>query len=190
MVHPLTQPRQLFNAYHQNNSLMFQFILFEYIHLFCEAKMINQCVQKVNDKQIQSLKKSIQVLSGSSLEYMRYFSWNQEDGILAKLKCYSSFFVENADIPKKTHLSLEQYSNQAWKLCIESLDIIRLITSQPRQKILYETLPLKLGKLMSAIKKIEKLIERLSPSFHLMKMYFSSSCAINKSWTKSMGLVL
>lgn len=102
----------------------------------------------------------IESLSGSMLDYMRIFSWNQEGGLLRRLSNYCSIFSQQSKKHHKEAQSMQRYANQAWLYCIECHDIIADIRNMPfaktigHREILYKHL-------MKIIKLIEQIAAKL-----------------------------
>lgn len=165
MVQQSILTRQPFNYPHQNNSLMFQFIIAEYINASIQIDLISSHLPETHKGTMDNLERSLQTLSGSLQEYMRFFSWNLEEGILSKLKCYTALFAANAEIMHSKHLQLEKYSNQAWKISLESLDMMRLIQHKKNDLSLYESLYQSLSHLTAVFKKFGKLLAELILEF-------------------------
>jgi hypothetical protein len=155
------------NCLYENNSLMFQFIVAEYINASTEIDSITACLPETHRGTMDNLKKSLEILSGSLQEYMRFFSWNLEEGILSKLKIYAALFVANAEILHSKSLQLEKYSNLAWKSSLESLEIMRLIQNQQSDLSLYESLHERLNYLTTIFKKLGRLLAELILEFSL-----------------------
>lgn len=142
------------NGYHQNNSLLFQFILSDLIQANRIVKETNQLanrwkqttaapfVQQAGNKLFHMLKASISKLVGSSQDYMRIFSWSIENGILAKLKNNCGFFAENSSSEDKNALILQRYANNTWLLCLRCLDIMRAIEHDALVDVLSKAKPL------------------------------------------------
>lgn len=167
MVQQNTLTRQPFNSLYQSNSLMFQFIISEFINASTQINLITTKIPETHQGSMESLQNSLQALSGSLQEYMRFISWNLEEGILSKLKSYTALFAANAEILHSKHLQLEKHANQAWKVSLESLEILRLIQEQKEDLSLYENLYQRLNHLTAIFKKLGKLLAELILEFYL-----------------------
>lgn len=86
----------MYKAYHQDTSLLFQFILSEFIEV--QALLQQQDVPLVK-------------LVGSSQGLVRLFSLSQNDGVLTKLKNNCAYFSQNKD--------LHYHTEHAWLSCVE-----------------------------------------------------------------------
>jgi hypothetical protein len=167
VVQQNTLTRQPFNYLHQSNSLMFQFIISEFINASTQIGLIAEKVPETHRGSMETLQNSLKALSGSLQEYMRFISWNLEEGILSKLKSYAALFAANAEILHSKHLQLEKYANQAWKVSLESLEVLRLIQEQRDDLSLYEDLYQRLSHLTAIFKKLGKLLAELILEFSL-----------------------
>lgn len=175
----------LFNFYQQNNSLLFQFILSELIGAYRIVRDVDQILQDFKNTSLRpssredaeelfdTLKSHIGKLGGSSQDYMRFFSWN-EDGILAKLKNICAFFLQNQDVESKDAQNLHRFSHRAWLLCLRSLDIMRLMEHEyildnlRKSKPLsshYELLLQTLEKIKLSVQRMTRIIARLITLF-------------------------
>lgn len=116
-----------------SKSLLFQFILSEFISSQSEISTIHKLATtlKTNSNSklelINSLKSSLVKLAGSAKSYKPLFSWNQEDGILFRLKNYCAHFSLQGENSNKTSLDMHLHINQAFLSCIQGLDTIRLL---------------------------------------------------------------
>lgn len=159
--------RKPFNCIHQNqnNSLIFQFIIAEYINGSEQVESITSLQPDTHRGSMETLQASLEALSGSLQEYMRFISWNLEEGILSKLKCYASLFAANSEFLHSKRLQLEKNASQAWKASLEALDILRLIHEQKQDLSLYENLYHRLNYLTAMFKKLGKLLAELILEF-------------------------
>jgi hypothetical protein len=161
-----------FNAYLHNNSLLFQFILTELICAFRLIKEVNQLSNELkedlhsnrSEEVFYNLKSCISKLAGSSQEYMRFFSWNNEDGALAKLKNNCAYFSQNSEYEEKDIRNLHRFAHKAWLLCLRALDMMRLIEhesllDEPNSE---ESPDSHLALLMQTIHKVNLSIERVA----------------------------
>lgn len=135
----LKMHRPHLSGYHQNNSLLFQFILSELVRSYRVVQEMNEHAKELSQSFLQPLlkkrsdgfllaiKECINKLVGSSQEYYSIFFCHQEEGFLAKLKYNSVFFSQNCGEEDKEALGLHRYAHRAWLLCLRSLDAIREI---------------------------------------------------------------
>lgn len=114
---------------------------------------------------MSALENSLQTLTGSIQEYMRFISWNLEEGILSKLKCYASLYAANTEVLHSKQLQLDKFAHDAWRASLESLDILRMIPDQKDNLSLYECLRERLSHLTTLFKKLGKLLAELLLEF-------------------------
>lgn len=154
------------NAYHHNNSLLFQFILTEFIESFEEIQQLDAlCNRNVDTASSSSEEKkrltqlALIRLVGSTRDYMRIFSWNFGDGILAKLKTYCALFLQNASSDEKEVIALQHYADKLWQACMQAIDSLHDDADQ-RTALLAA-----LDKASTAVHRFSKLIARIIPQF-------------------------
>ena len=146
-------PARNFIAYHQNDSLLFQFILSEFLEVFLETQALA--------KKLHSQEEILRVLTklvGSSQD-MRLFSWNHLSGQLAKLKNYCSLFLQNADSHEKEPIALQYNADKAWIYCLEALDLIHQTSPDHTASLTA------IEKACSSLQRFARLIVRLLPQF-------------------------
>lgn len=149
-------PARHYNAYHQKDSLLFQFILSELISVHREIHGLTLCLEQNESK---LLGEKLGKLVGSSQDFMRLFSWNLGDGMLFKLKNYCALFSHNADTKEKEPLALLHYAEKLWAHCLQTLEAFR---EAPIECI---GLKIPLEKTMNSVNRFSKLIARLIPQF-------------------------
>lgn len=125
----------------QSKGLLFQFILSEFITSYSEALTMHQLLPSVehmvNSETISALKANLIKLAGSTGNYSRLFSWNQEDGLLSRLKSFCADFSLQGKKDDHIISKMQSYINQAFLSCIQGLDTIRLLEDSdgPEQNI-------------------------------------------------------
>jgi hypothetical protein len=126
-------------------SLLFQFILLEFINSYTEVLNILKItnVLHISLKEVQALNTSLSKLAGSARGSIRFFSWNMEDGILSRLKNYcANYALEAKDSPGI--LKMQTQLTKVFINCRETLEAIRLAEenelSEPNKKILHKIL--------------------------------------------------
>jgi hypothetical protein len=125
------------NSYHTNSSLLFQFILAEFIAAFAEIKKLEVLCSlqqnrlsppEDNTRPLLDQEKvaaSLTVLAGSAKDYMRIFSWNFSEGLLTKLKIYCSMLLQNGGESEKDYMATQHYAEKVWQGCLQALDAVR-----------------------------------------------------------------
>ncbi|WP_249274307.1 hypothetical protein [Parachlamydia sp. AcF125] len=185
---PTKSPSHLANSapihfYHRTDSLLFQFILCEFIAVHREIQVMKTILLKMRQPDpnsqdefaslLNTLTLATRNLSGSAQEHMRFFAWNLEVGALTKLRNYCTFFSQNKENSDKAPMHMQRYANRAWLFCLQSLDYIRLLQHNlfesvlPVEKVFEANnlLILTLEKLFSQIQHLTRLIARVSLTF-------------------------
>lgn len=160
------------NTYQHSNSLLFQFILVEFIETFGEIQRLDiLCNRKPaelapdSDCSMHSEASRGQIeavltkLVGSARDYMRLFSWNACDGLLAKLKTNCALFLHNADNDEKEMIALQHYADKMWLGCLQAVDIWR--TGPDEQAAFHAAV----DKTSSAMQRFAKLMARIAVQF-------------------------
>lgn len=160
------------NSYHQNNSLLFQFILAEFLEAYTEIQRLDAlcsrtpsplpsdeltCRQAENNFHL--IQPVLTKLVGSTRDYMRLFSWNVSEGILSKLRTYCSLFLQNADTDEKELIAIQHYADKIWQNCLLAVDALHEVPQDRNQ------LFASLEKSSSAMQRFAKLIPRLIHQF-------------------------
>ncbi|ADI38707.1 putative uncharacterized protein [Waddlia chondrophila 2032/99] len=173
------QRQDFHNAPHHraNNSLLIQFLLHELLQAFAITadyqKLIHSITltphlkyTKKGKEQLQNAYELITQLAGKTSQSMRIFSWNLNEGIIAKLRQYSTFFGNNLDSQDSDAIQLDRHAERAWVNCLECLDLTREQLSLP----LKEPANLKFlinysDKLCVRIQKLAQVISNILPQF-------------------------
>jgi len=133
-------------SYHQNDYLLFQFVLSEFLRAYPEVIELHTAFQSLKslykgkgtltDKKLalQRLIRATEILSGASYNYMRIFSWNQEGGSLNKLNHYCALFTRNAPGKIKEPQLIYSFVNQSWLACIQLHDFVVALFDLPVNK--------------------------------------------------------
>lgn len=160
------------NSYHQNNSLLFQFILAEFLEAFTEIQRLDalccrvptplpsdelSCRQAENN--LHLIQPILTKLVGSTRDYMRLFSWNYSEGLLSKLRTYCALFLQNADTDEKELIAIQHYADKIWQNCLQAVDALNDVP-QDRPQLFAS-----LEKSSSAMQRFAKLITRLIHQF-------------------------
>lgn len=161
------------NSYHQNNGLLFQFILVEFTDVFTEVQRLDALCRRSpspffsSDEAVsQEIKKnhhlieaSLIKLLGPTKNYMRILSWNFNEGLLPKLRTYCAFFAQNADTDEKEIIAMQHYVDKLWQHCLQALNLLK--KSLPDRSSLLTAL----DKANSTMQHLAKLIARLIHQF-------------------------
>jgi hypothetical protein len=159
-------PRHV-NSYHGNNSLLFQFILIEFLEAYAEIQKLdslcsrtptalpkNEISCRQSEKNLHLIQEKLVTLVGATRDYKRLFSWNYSEGILAKLRTYCILFLQNADIDEKELIAIQHYADKIWLNCTQAIDALHEIPTDRHS--LYSSLE----KTSSAMQRFAKQITR------------------------------
>lgn len=113
----MKMPHTHLNSFHQSNSLLFQFILNDFLIALRAVKGASE--QSPLD--YKSIVEAMTQLSGSTQHYMRLFSWNFDLGILAKLRSYSAFISDSMSNEDPDLTAIHRCADQAWFQSVECL---------------------------------------------------------------------
>lgn len=127
-------PRHV-NSYHLNNSLLFQFILVEFLEACAEIQKLDSLCSltpipiaeselscRQSEKNFHLIQETLVTLVGATRDYMRLFSWNYSEGILAKLRTYCILFLQNADTDEKELIAIQHYADKIWLNSVQAID--------------------------------------------------------------------
>ncbi len=164
---------QNFSISKQNKSLLFQFILSEFIDSYREILIIHQIQTELKSGfsqiQLEHLKSSMMKLAGSSKTYMRLFAWNHEDGILARLKNHCLYLREAFSFQSKkeshTLFKMQNYINKAFINCLQSLDALHLTDKIEISEKQIQNLHKLLNQIISPMRKFSKLAASVMQKF-------------------------
>lgn len=159
------------NAHHLSSSLLFQFILADFIEAFGDIQVLDQLYHQKpisipdHPYQIYNLETTSQVenilkkLVGSQKNDTRLIAWNFREGILTRLKTHCSFFSQNADNDEKELMAMQHYVDKVWQHCMQAMDV--LSESPDKRSLLYASLE----KASGAMHRFAKLIARVIQQF-------------------------
>jgi hypothetical protein len=130
---PLEGPFDHFNAYYQDNFLLIQFIVTEFIHthqLACEIKQISShflTVPYQPTQILETLSLKISQLMGnlSPREHFPFSQWVKSP--LTQLKDHSEQFSRNTHHQNKSHVKFHLTVHQLWLAAIHLLELIRYL---------------------------------------------------------------
>lgn len=160
------------NSYHQSNSLLFQFILLEFIEAYTEIQYLDALRNRTPspwtqdesachqaDPHFHLIAVALTKLAGSPKDHMRLFSWNFSEGLLAKLRSYCTLFLQNDDTNEKEWIAIQHYADKIWQACMQAIDAVQDI---PQDR---HILILALDKASAAMQRLAKIIARLIHQF-------------------------
>lgn len=117
----------VFNTYFASDSLLFQFVLNEFLRTLGEVYKL-ECVvsdedtpEAIHGKLTDYLLK----LAGTEQEYVRIFTWIYDAGVLTKLKNSVDLLSQKATVEDSEMRSLHLVVHKAWLECLHSIDLYR-----------------------------------------------------------------
>ncbi|MEC7839728.1 MAG: hypothetical protein VX777_06785 [Chlamydiota bacterium] len=162
-------------SYHQNDSLLLQFVLSEFlltyqetINLHTKYKELSTAYaeKKSKSEKITTLRQLIKItekLTGASHNYMRIFSFHQDGGLLNKLNHYCSLFNRQSPNSLKEAHSIYSCVNASWLGCIQLHDCVLALEELPlsRWKEPLEEISVLERKIFWEMSQIPKLLPKL-----------------------------
>lgn len=177
------------NSYHNTASLLFQFVLYEYLMALKQTAIIETFSEKewAEEKVAPHLIK----MAGSEQEFSRIFSGVIDSGILTKLKNYADLLSERAEKGDADFVLFHSATQQAWVDCLHTVDLIR--RHHP-----VESLKKSLKKTLASLKKIHPAIKRIIPKYaqdenvlyFILRNQESFDKALGAHWTRRLLLKL
>lgn len=157
------------NSYHHNDSLLFQFILTEFLAIHAEIAPLRKLTAPPRSTaQCESILIPVAKLAGASYDTMRLFIWNQGTGHLSKFKNYCGLYAQNwmTEQPASKQVQLlQQNANQAWLYCMHCLDLLHALKDKGITAKTGESLCKASTKLLNCLSKITKILVPLVEVF-------------------------
>ena len=158
------------SACHFNNSLLFQFILTEFMEAYEHIQTLELVCQNHplpvdNESDIcgeyeqKEMDSTFEKLIGPNRDFARLIVWNSRGGVLAKLKVYISIFLKHNFGEEKEMITMQHYIEKIYHSC------------QKATEILYED-PVPITSLTTAIDKATTAIHRLSKLITRLILHF------------------
>lgn len=122
---------------HLNNSLLFQFILADFIRAYESIQIldslsnrnptsIRESAYHMHNQEIPTQIKSILTqLVGTKCEPTRLIPWSSNEGTLSRLKTFCALFLHNSDNDEKELIALQHYAEKAWQNCLQGFEALR-----------------------------------------------------------------
>lgn len=158
MLKQFSLPHQHINAYHYDPSLLFQFILSETLATLRFTK-------KLLDSEPEEAAGALRNLVGTLNDPYRLFSWAPENGTLAKLKAYCSYFAHSAEPYDNVLIPLVHTAEQSWLLSMVCLDDLRHFERTKQGGDTPAKLRKSIKELAAALNRLAKLIAKLIEQF-------------------------
>ncbi|MCE5318578.1 MAG: hypothetical protein LLG04_14600 [Parachlamydia sp.] len=156
------------NSYHHNESLLFQFILSEFLAIHAELAPLRKLTTPPRSTaQCDAILTPVVKLAGASFDTMRLFVWNQETGLLSKFKNYCGLYAQHrSEQPANKHVQvLHQNANQAWLYCMHCLDLLHTLKDKGINAKTGESLCKTNAKLLNCLNRIMKALVPLLGDF-------------------------
>jgi hypothetical protein len=160
------------NSYHQSNSLLFQFILLEFIEAYAEihrldglrnrplsSSSLDEITSLTEESPLHLIETALAKLAGSPKDHMRLFSWNFNEGLLSKLRAYCTLFLQNDDTNEKELIAVQHYVDKIWQACVQASEATHEFPQE--RPLLFAAL----DKASAAMQRLAKLITRLIYQF-------------------------
>ena len=137
MVKPIQGPSSHFNSYHDDNSLLIQFMIVESAHSFQLAIKLNTLIQEHFDLQkpssslLSDLKRILEQLitHHPQQESSSHSRWTK--GSLTKLKEYCELFSRNSSHQNKHHTTLHMTAHQALLNAVHLQELLNFVMINP-----------------------------------------------------------
>jgi hypothetical protein len=154
-----------------NSSLLFQFILSDFITAFLEIQcldilyhrkllpVVEKRYNEYNQELIQKIEQVLGRLVGIKNEYIKRFSSNIIEGILTRFKMHCIMFSQQSDTEAKELLAMQHYAEKIWQNCMLAADALSDTSNKCTQLFTY------LEKASNALHRLGKLITRLIQQF-------------------------
>lgn len=145
------------NSYHHTDSLLFQFILAEFLKAFSILIKIEK--MRAHNYKPEPFISNIRQLSGVGIGLQRYFPWNPDEGVLVKLKSYVDYLSEkwSSSPDSKIISDLQKSVHQLWN---HSIDTLETLESNG-----LESFPAKFDKVQHSAQKLKKALAKAIPCF-------------------------
>lgn len=158
VIKQFSLPHQHINAYHYDPSLLFQFILSETLATLRFTK-------KLLDAEADEVAEPLRNLVGTLNDPYRLFSWAPENGTLAKLKAYCSYFAHSAEPYDNVLIPLVHTAEQSWLLSLVCLDDLRHYERTKGSGETAEKLKKSIKELALSLNRLAKQIAKLIEQF-------------------------
>jgi len=133
----IREPNAHFSPFYEDNSILIQFILEEFIHVHQSILQIKKLLQQSIDSTEPlpplslSLIQIFEKLVGSPPHQERSSLSRWTRGSLTKFKEYSEHFSRNSSYRNKQHVNLHLAAHHAWLRAIYNLEILNSLYSNP-----------------------------------------------------------
>jgi hypothetical protein len=145
----------VFNSYHHSESLLFQFVLHEFLRTLGEVFKIESVItDETTPEQIHgALTDYLMKLAGTEQDYLRIFTWIYDAGVLTKLKNTVDLLSQKVDFDDTEMRALHLVVHKAWLECLHCIDLYRNQELKALKPQIFKTIKL-IRKIPLAIKKV------------------------------------
>lgn len=123
-------PSSDFSAYYEDNSILIQFMIVEFVHIYQNLFQVHTLIQEQLDSNhlsvtlFPSLIQLLEQLVGSpsQQEKSSFSRWTK--GSLTKFKDYCEQFSRNSSHQNKQYVSLHMAAHQTWLVAVHNLELL------------------------------------------------------------------
>lgn len=148
------------HSHYRDGSLVFQFLLSEFLKAVKEASLLNECLERYKQKKRDSYRELLTPLTelcGSLQPQASFFPWGFAEGKLNKLNTLIQQYVqlegESKEL-KEIQILIEKSLNDAQK----ALEYLKESEEESSSLYVQEVIELHVAQVLKAIKKLHKLI--------------------------------
>ncbi len=157
MISQIPIHNTLITSLHKNRSLILQFLLEEFLFAGIEISKLTS-LDEVALVSIEELKYTFTALGGPIQELLSCLAWNHEQGILLKLKLYSTTFIAGNSHHLSKYIHLEKSSTLLWKTSLEIISLLNQSEQKKREHLKKEPLKKKIKYFISTFNKLSSTI--------------------------------
>lgn len=176
MFTQIREPDHHFSAFYEDNALLIQFILEEFVQFYQLIFQMKILIQdNLNSKQtLNSLSSSLVQILGRLVGYLPQQSrsplsrWTK--GSLTKFKEYCEQFSHNSSHQNQVHFNLHMASHQAWLTAIHNLELLNSLyisayTKKPKAILLFQSFQRAFHSLQMRCNQISRYIPRVMSAY-------------------------
>lgn len=155
------------NSYHHTDSLLFQFVLNDFLLALEEVAIIKALTEESTQPEdfFHKITDYLIKLAGSEQEYMRIFSWIVDSGVLTKLKNTSDLLSERANKSDDYYIDLHNAAHKAWLDCLHTVDLLQELKKGRGNLLKIVELKKSVEKSIASIIKLKPVIKKIIPKY-------------------------